>query len=174
MKTLKQTLGIYQKCVSWGTGMFVNKCHGAQKWKCENFTLISVFIPACRVVDANSHYYQVTRMILSALCVQHWSHALSHLWVPLSLAQTLVFHAKHCSTSTPAAIVFLHCLGHHQQICQTVCRDSLWYFVCVCDRASVYVCMCLYKAEKSTVCFLGANLTLWWQLFEKQVSHCEL
>lgn len=54
-------------------------------------------------------------------------------------------------------------------VCDILCACAV-VPLCVC----VCACACLYKAEKSTVCFSGANLTLWWQLFEEQVSHCEL
>lgn len=71
-------------------------------------------------------------------------------------------------------LYFYIALGIISEIARLSVGTVLWYFACVCGRASLCVCTCLYKAEKSTVCFLGANLTLWWQLLEKQASHCEL
>lgn len=97
--TVKQTK-IYQKCVWGGSSTFVKEWCEAQKWKCENFTSISVFIPACGAAALIPRIPKSHTISSPTLCVQHWIHTLSHLQLPLSLPQTLFFPAQHCSTST--------------------------------------------------------------------------
>lgn len=100
---------------------------------------------------------------LPTLCVQHWNHTLSPLQVPLNLAQTPFSCAQHCSTSSlqleKRNCIFHIALGIISKIPRltvgTVC--DIWG-VCVCGHASV--CVCAQKAQKSTACLLGANLTL--------------
>lgn len=108
--------------------------------------------------------------------VLHWNHTLLCLQMHLRLAQTPFFFGTALQHQHAAAwgkqLYFYIALGIISKIARLSVGTVLWYFAC--GRASLRACTCLYKAEKSTVCFLGANLTLWWQLLGRQESHCEL
>lgn len=139
VKTLKQTLEMYQKSVSWGDSrLWV-------LWKHRN---ASVKIPPCSPFSSPRAELETLIPIITE----------SHAWFPLRIVCATLNPCfvtspsssrrspnpfSVLSTAAPApcssrkATVFLHCLGHHQQHCQTVCRDSLWYFVC--GRAPVCV-----------------------------------
>lgn len=136
--TVKQTK-IYQKCVWGGSSTFVKEWCEAQKWKCENFTSVSVFIPACGAAALIPRIPK-SHTISSPPCVCSTESTLCPTSSFLSVYPKPLFSLL--STAAPAlcssrrAVFFPHCLGHQQQSCQSVCGDSWWYFVwawgCVC------------------------------------------